>query len=216
VFVTSAASGHGGHASGSIKRRLHFGPNRAVKSMRLHLANFHDFNGTPVKFKHGGGGPQRLSLQHGDWRVELDQTPDWEQIVQRLRIHGGYGVGHVGAVTRTSGEAFTVSGADDLLNCLHFFLSFARGFWCGSFVVEGLGRRGHPIWTRWTSHLLATNWRGVSSWFPVVDARAAGTIFMGFRDLCTTDPMWTDSMRGQRSSMRPARCRGYLAWLRHK
>jgi hypothetical protein len=100
----------------------------------------------------------------------------------------------VGVVTRSSDEPFTASAANDLLNCLHFFLSFARGFRCGPFVVEGLGKRGRPVWTQWSSHLLATDWRGVSSWFPVQDAGVASTAFTGFRDLWC-EAVWQNPLR---------------------
>ena len=194
VAITGATWGARSQASGEIQGVLHLGSNRAVGTIRLHIANFHDFLGTPVKSKGGGGGRRRLSLHSDDWRIELDQASDCDQIVALLRIHGGYGVAHAGVITKTSGEPFTASAAEDILTCVHFFLSFARGFWCGPFVTEGLGRRRRPLWTRWMSHLLATDWRGVASWFPVRNAALAGTAFTGFHDLWC-QPIWRNPLR---------------------
>ena len=182
-----------GQVSGEIQGALHIGRSRAVRAIRLHVPNFHSYNGAPARSKAGGGGYRRLTLHHEGWTIELDQTPDADQIARLLRVHGGFGVAHVGAVTR-SGSRFKASDAEDLLTCLHFFLSFARGFWCGPIIVEGLGNRERPLWTRWLSDPLITDWRGVSSWFPVKGATSAATAFTGFRDLwCQAS--WRNQLR---------------------
>ena len=194
AIVTGVSWGAHARVDGAIQGVLHLGRARMVRAIRLHVPNFHDYNGARVRFKTGGGGYLRLSLRHDDWRIELDQTLDTNRIVELLRTQGGFGVGHVGLVTQASGRRFTFADADDLVTCLHFFLSFARGFWCGPLIIEGLGRRERPLWTRWLSHLLATDWRGVASWFPVNDASGAGAAFTGFRDLWG-EPAWRNQLR---------------------
>jgi hypothetical protein len=150
--------------------------------MRLHLPNFHKYGGASVRFAKGGGGPLRLTLEGVDWTIQLDQVPDYDRIKRLLQAHGGYAVGHVGTLARRDGARFASSDAEDVLICLHFFLSFARGFWCAPIIVEGMGAR-QPLWTEWLSRARVTDWQGVHTWFPSTDAREAGAVFGGFRDL---------------------------------
>jgi hypothetical protein len=110
-----------------------------------------------------------------------------------LREHGGYGVGHVGTVARRDNGRFTSSDAQDILTCLFYFLSFARGFWCGPIVVEGMGAR-KPLWTEWQSRARLTDWQGVWSWFPTEDAAEAGVAFAGFRELWKRET-WSQPLR---------------------
>jgi len=183
-----------GQVSGEIQGALHLGPLRPVRAIRLHVPNFHSCVGAPTRSKVGGGGYRRLTFQHDEWTIELDQTPDADKIAESLRIHGGFGVAHVGVVTRMSGSRFTASEAEDILTCLRFFLSFARGFWCAPIIIEGLRNRESLVWTRWLSAPRITDWREVSSWFPVKGATPAATAFTGFRDLwCQVS--WRNQLR---------------------
>lgn len=179
-------------ARGYVHGPLRIGQDRPVRAIRLHVANFHHYIGSPARFAGGGGGPVRLNLDDADWAIELDERFDYSRIRDLLRIHGGYGVGHVAMIRRADGGQFKAVDADDLRTCLHRFLSFARGLWCGAIVAEGLGAR-KPIWTEWTSHPLLTHWQGVSSWFPLDDARTVGLAFRGFRDLWK-QPTWRQTL----------------------
>jgi hypothetical protein len=112
---------------------------------------------------------------------------------ERLDTHGGYAAGHVGILNRRDGGRFTPSAAEDILFCLHYFLSFARGLWSGPIIVEGMGAR-RPLWTDWPSQARLTDWQGVSSWFPTHDASGAGAAFEGFADLWA-DATWHHPLR---------------------
>lgn len=95
-------------AHGSIQGRFRFGRDRPVRSIRIHVPNFHEYVGAPrIRFS-GPNVPTfgaRLTLQHKNWLVMLDQTPDVRGLREALLEHGGYAVVHVGRIQRTSGEA---------------------------------------------------------------------------------------------------------------
>ena len=103
-------------ARGDIHGPLRIGQDRPVRAIRIHVANFHDYVGAPARFQGGGGGSVRLDLDHGDWRIQLDQRPDYGRIKDLLRIHGGYGIGHVGILSRSDGSRSTRADAEDVLS----------------------------------------------------------------------------------------------------
>lgn len=180
-------------AQGSVNGPLRIGRDRPVHAIRLHVVNFHHYVGAPARFAGGGGGPVRLTLDDPDWAIEFDERPEYNKIRDLLRAQGGYGVGHIAMIKRRDGRLFKAADADDLRTCLHRFLSFARGLWCGAVIAEGLGAR-RPVWTEWTSHPLVTDWQGVSSWFPADDPKAVGVAFRGFRDLWK-QATWRQTLR---------------------
>jgi hypothetical protein len=135
----------------------------------------------------------RLSLSDPDWTIEVDERLEYSKIRDLLRSHGGYGVGHIAVIRRQDSRPFKATDVDDLRTCLHRFLSFARGLWCGAIIAEGLGAR-KPVWTEWASHPIVAHWQGVSSWFPVDDAKGVGLAFHGFRDLWKRSS-WRQTLR---------------------
>jgi hypothetical protein len=168
-----------------------------VRSVKLHVPNFHNYIGARVVFR-GRYGPwpsrSRLTLMHEEWRIYLDQDPQLDQRENSLRANGGYAMTHVGIIERADGRAFRRRDIEDLSSCLHRFLSFARGFWCGPLVLEGMGRRG-ALWTEWSSEALLTDWQGVASWFPLRDVSEVTVAFDGFCELWNR-PLWKRPLAG--------------------
>ncbi len=189
--VRGVTLGTPGTVSGSVRSALRLGGAEPVRAMRLHVANFHKYLGSPVRYASGGGGHVRLAMNGEHWTVQLDQMRNPDQLRNLLETHGGYAIGHVGMLTRRDGRRFTSADARGILTCLHYFLSFARGFWCGPLVMEGMRAR-KPIWTEWMSHPHATDYQGVWSWFPQ-DAEEAASVFAGFHDLWNR-PSWKQAL----------------------
>jgi hypothetical protein len=195
--VTSTSWGPQETARGSVRGPLTFGRRRAVRAVRLHLVNFHEYVGEPVRYSRGDSSRfarSRLTLRHADWIVRIDQDPEFRRTRDLLRVYGGYGVGHVGTLERTDGARFQVSETAQLFACLSYFLSFARGLWCAPIVVEGLGAARSPIWTEWRSGALITDWRTPSSWFPLLDTDEISSAFDGFCGLWER-PSWNQALR---------------------
>jgi hypothetical protein len=184
-------------AHGAIQGPFRLGRDRPARSIRIHVPNFHHYErASRIRFS-GPNFPtfgERLTLEHKDWLVTLDQDPDVGGPNEALREHGGYAIAHVGRIERTSGKAIERQGLKDFLSCLHCFLSFARGFWSGPLVLEGMGAR-RPLWTEWASRALLTDWRGVSSWFPTYNVSEVTSAFDGFCRLWGQST-WTRAVSG--------------------
>jgi hypothetical protein len=196
VSISGTTWGSRPAARGAVERKLRFGRDYAVRAIRFHVPNFHDYVGKSVRFV--GERPtwlanSRLSLSHRDWMVHIDQDPQFHKMLDLLRVHGGYAIGHAGMLERRDGKRFCAADAAPVITCLHRFLSFARGLWCGPIIQEGIGTRA-TVWTEWLSRAFAVDWRSVSSWFPVHDTQMLSVAFDGFADLWE-DPLWSRPLR---------------------
>ena len=178
-----------------IANFLRIGQRRLVRSMRFHVANFHDYVGEPVRFNQSGHltfSRSRLTLNAGDWVARLDQSPSFQQDQRTLTRYGGFLVGHAGEVVRRDGAPFWLHDASDFWSALHFFLTFARGNWCGPIIPVGIGSRGQ-LWSEWGSWRI-NDWQGVQSWFPRLDTTGVSKAWEGFYDLWSRGA-WNEPLR---------------------
>lgn len=183
--ITSVTLGTKPRVLGYVPGVIRLGPNRAVCQLRFSLSNFHNFIGMPIRFTrddqvHRTSG--RLEFTAEGWRILLDQSPNIGKLHELLNEQGGYGIGHSGAISRTSGARFHISEASDLWSTLHFFFSFMRGLWSGPIIATGVGRRS-VLSTEWGSWRIS-DWQGVASWYPKNQPPAGlNSSFSGFRRL---------------------------------
>lgn len=184
--------------SGSVEGPLTIGRKRPVQSIRLHVPNFHKYDGAlPVRMATDSGDVverTRITLKFKDWVIHIDQAIDIDEVQRLLNWYGGYGIGHVGVIERNDRRRFSLSEVTNLLSCLVRFLTFARGLWCAPIVFEGLDANGNVAWVEWESGPFASDWKGVHSWLPLKNAAAAGEVFSGFAALWA-DPNWAAVLR---------------------
>lgn len=187
VNVTERSLGSWPRIAGSISGIMRFGRNRAVKALRFYVPNFHDYCGRLVHFPVGNRiwrSASRLQMSADQWLIQIDQDPQYKQLTEALEAKGGYGVGHVGQISRVDGASFKVDQVSDLWSALHFYLSFGRGLWCGPIVATGVGStRG--LWTEWGSWRIS-DWSSVPSWFPKLDPWEFEKSFSAFHRLWCT------------------------------
>ena len=195
VHITETTIGTRPRASGSAIGTVRLGQRRAVRGIRFHLSNFHNYVGSNVKFSTEGRvsySAGRLTLAADGWKIVIDQSPGSANLQKLLTARGGYGVGHAGLITRDDGSRFNVAEASDIWSTLHFFLSFARGLWCGPIIATGVGQKD-TLWTEWESWRIS-DWKGVSSWLPKNDPSGLNHAFSTFRRLWNRS-IWNGPLR---------------------
>lgn len=170
-----------------------------INCMVFHLFNFSDIvrPGTSCQCvdEQRRTGDQRILhiyLPDNEWEVELQGLPETYDRIKRLQSERGYGLTHVGRFRKKDGSSFSTEKAEDIFLALNYFLSFARGFWCGPVMpvgFEGKNRFWEPGLHR------VNSWRYVDSWFSGGEtAKPLVELFPGFMEKWN-DASWKETLR---------------------
>ncbi len=150
-----------------------------VYEVRFFVPNFIDYIGRFVSSPTEGSWAARLVFGSDLWRIELDQRKDYREAIESVRNVAGFALTHTGRLTRADGAPFRLEAAKPVLECLYFFLSFARGKRVGPLLPVGLSE-GSVIWQRWETPWIDPLTPAVHSWFPTVKLDSLGEAFGGF------------------------------------
>ncbi len=166
---------------------------RATKFRQLvfHLANFPDFYGSPITDE-SRTWRGRIQLRTGDWEVLLDSRPLMSELNQELRAQGGFAITHVGSLTK-SNQGFTRDEAEEVLNGLHWFLSFVRGAWTSPILLSGESIGKRAIWRSWNLGR-TDSWGGWHRWCDWTNWGAAQEAYTEYTRLWA-DPAWQQALR---------------------
>ena len=162
----------------------------ALNRVMFHLPNFLDYHGrgsrrgSSVSFR-------RLELRAGGWLVLLDAREQILDLLTGLRDEGGYAFTHTGLLSREDGGDFSPDKAAEILDALHWFLSFVRGVWVAPLIAEGYSQQRDIVWRRWGAGRVG-RWTGVPTWCDLIGWSAAQEAFVGF--LAEWDEPFTNSM----------------------
>lgn len=136
-----------------------------VDSIDFVVANFHDCRGRAIRSPDSQGlWAGRQSYRIGEWCLTLDRLREWSAQGTDAFRQGGYVVTHTGRVARADAAAFPVEDANVVMDPLHSWLAFLRGFWVGPILPTGFDG-GARRWRRVTAPLLSP-WKSVRSWYP--------------------------------------------------
>ena len=82
--------------------------------------------------------------------------------------------------TLLDGGDFAAQDVEPLLSALRWFLSFARGAFCGLTLVVGKDAKGRPAWEQWGSPRVTEWFVPPSSWFDSRNGYILADAFPGF------------------------------------
>lgn len=71
-----------------------------------------------------------MTLKSLEWQITIDPIFEHFKYVKQLKRMQAFGITHVGKIERVSGCLFSLSEAEDILDALGWFLSFALGADC--------------------------------------------------------------------------------------
>ncbi|MBD2491989.1 hypothetical protein [Aulosira sp. FACHB-615] len=182
--------------SGYLSEPTLLGSGQTLRSVTFHLSNFHSFIGTQVRRKNSICS-DRLLLKVDGWSIYIDKLESLTEIIKSLKSQGGYAITHVGKIERSDQKTFSSKEAEEILEILHWFLSFCRGFRISPILLVGQNSSGKKVWEKWHSNQLISPWKIVDSWF--IDLHSLNTqnineLFAGFLTLWKTDT-WNDAIR---------------------
>lgn len=174
----------------------------AILAATFHLFNFPKFHG-PDDYTIIRGEPplqgrklcDRSILKADGWIITIAAMDKTDDLCEALDRQGGYIVTHMGRIEREDGSAFTSDQLDDILRCMHYFLSFALGRWAGVALPVGLDKAGNRVFEEWGTPIVAAGARhGTCSWFDDIHAELLSEVFGGFMVLWK-DKTWSAAFR---------------------
>ncbi len=155
--------------------------NTRISNIHFHLFNFKDILGTSrssEKRKSGTHAIVHVKLDVEDWRIELRSLFESWNRFKKLKAKGGGGLTHIGSLAKSRGGAFSGKEANQMLQFLRFFLSFAQGNWCNPICPVGFDGSKKRVWEEWSSP--QGSWRRPISWFDAHHCEQLVALIPGF------------------------------------
>jgi len=158
--------------------------------------NFWDFRSSSFPIEHENGkftSGNRIVLLSSDWKVTVESLLHTKERIDFLKSKGGYGITHVGKIERTDAKHFTYRAAEEIIESLFYFFSFARGFWAYPALPIGYGIKDDRVWEVWGIRRVDP-WQSVLSWFDPHHGDFLSEVFPGFVN-CWQDHNWRKTIK---------------------
>jgi hypothetical protein len=101
---------------------VEFGDKEAnLNSATFHLNNFIDYIGNPIRKIEGSvinNWAGRIELKTQEWIILIDKAQNFKDLMEQLRLEGGYAITHTCQLKKPSNETFTTKEAQEFLWCL--------------------------------------------------------------------------------------------------
>ena len=171
---------------GLLNGKIELGSRQPIKRVEFHLGNFPSVHGEWISWGTlESAGRIRLSSEH--WEIIIDQVQNNPTVGEKglwesLSDAQGYGITHVGALTRLDGAEFTLEEAEHVLTDVSRTLSFARGAFSCPFLRIGFNDRNERVWQSWSGYRTDA-WSNNSNWFSPHHPQILNAVFQGWRQL---------------------------------
>jgi len=173
-------------------------PNTKLKHVIFHIFNFSEIIGTRrTKEKSGKSifAIEHVNFEDSDWAIEIKSLVSTSNVFEALKEKGGYGLTHIGFLSRKNNTSFTGREAENYLSALNYFLSFSKGMWCHPCLAVGFnnkGRKKAKVWEAWSSP--RGQWADPLSWFDPHHCGQISSLFPGFMDKWKNEE-WQKALR---------------------
>lgn len=147
---------------------------------------FHLFNFKKI-IANKGSYSKNVKLEADNWVVELKSLADSDNTFNKLRSEGGYGLTHVGCLSKKYDTPISGKEARDMFHALYYFFSFTKGVWCNPVCAVGFNSSDR-VWESWSS-LMECCPRPHSSWFDEHHSEQLESLFPGFMN------KWNDNLQ---------------------
>lgn len=138
----------------------------------------------------------QVRLSAGNWRIHISSHANTEEWIRSMQRSGGLTVTHGCRICKTNGETIDWSEAKHITDCLHHFLSFARGHWQPLGNVRLLSDGNECLSESWgvLRGIDRPIQDGLSWWSPHPDGDKLNDVFQPFYSLWQ-DSAWHDTLR---------------------
>lgn len=130
----------------------------------------------------------RVRLIDNTWEIVIDNVFNCREVQKKIEAQAGFGITHVGMLHRLDGETFKASEAEEILNELYWFLSFARGCRCGPMLFVG-SLQEKNTWEPWNIPALHPWKSGVYGWIDKRSIKTKAAMIQAFQGFAR---IWAD------------------------
>ena len=172
-----------------IQSRIRYPEADNLSRVDFHLLNFSDYIGKKIHHSENSVAAGRLSLKTRKWTITIDSTPYTTRNLEFLKNSGGYGITHVGSLTRNNNELFSSKDVPEIIKDLLYFLSFAQGMWVNPILLSGKNQGNKEIWKGLSIHHTKP-WKHPITWYDGLRANEIlPTLFQNYSEKIL-DPIW--------------------------
>ena len=145
-----------GNIRAALSKTVEIEPALPINGLMFHVPNYHALHGLPVTYHEKDIAYCRLELDAENWHITLDATEAWKvgdpsTLLHTTGAQSGNAISHVGLLTKTTGNLFTLNDAREILECLGLFLSFTLGRWTTPILLVGLDTSGAHVSWDWSA-----------------------------------------------------------------
>ena len=133
----------------------------------------------------------RAELKFDGWHVQVDKIlkKDFQTNLKNAR---GYGVTHVGKISRCDSSGFSLENCEQIRDGLYHFCSFCCGRWTGPSMFVGNDKSGNQVSHLWAIPRIA-GFRDARNWFGDLIEFNMRDLFPGFMKKWT-DVTWKEAL----------------------
>jgi hypothetical protein len=169
---------------GMLNGPLEIGRHVPLTALELCLANFCYF--LPPHFYCTGSGMTRIDpirWEIDDWVITITAVPEVSQLVEKLKVVGGYVLTHRVRIEKAGSACFSVEDAETITDRLFQFLCFAQGRCVNLILPVGYDASGNTVWRKWASWHVS-RWNPSETWVDEHHANRIVGAFKGFLQQC--------------------------------
>lgn len=162
--------------------------NEETKKIIFHLFNFNDFRSESFSTETHENMSKHISyftLLWKTYKITIKSLFSTKDSVDNLENKSGYRLTQVGSIEKNDASTFTENEQASLLEGLKYFISFAKGSWCGPVCPVGLNILDKEIWYSLNSP--TKQWQSPFSWFDTMHASQLEELFPLFMNLWEKD-----------------------------
>jgi len=157
-------------------------PDKATKVI-FHVLNFPNFlgkNDVIISEKNRSERRGQIILKYNGWQIKITAVGNLRSLFKSLKSEGGYVITHVGEIKRLNKRSFRIEECRKILRALHYFLSFAAGYFTGPILPIGFNENNERLWEEWYKGLKTRYDSEGLSWFDIMHGELLEEIFPGF------------------------------------
>ena len=138
----------------------------------------------------------QIEIKHKQWHIQISAHSKAQEWSNTIKQTGGLAATHTGRIQKNDGQMINWEEAQNVITCLHCFLSFARGHWQPLGYIRLLSNDGICLHEKWgilrgsdpLSHNDSLTW-----WSPHPQAHQLSDVFKGFWGLWN-DLSWKEAL----------------------
>ncbi len=169
---------------GLVEGRLRYGQQTGLTKMKFHVVNFQAVRGAHLR-RGNNRIAGRIELANANWRIQVDPVEGHginQEFSQTLDDTKGYGITHIGCISKNDNSEFSADDCEPLLVALGKTLSFAGAVYTYPILWCGYSQTGTIVFRDW-SRCRIDAYQNNTTWFSGSPPLGLQEVFNGWLQL---------------------------------